>query len=66
MDLSNYHIELAAFFVKRAVGTVETADFSERDEVKKAASSFWTGRDMSMRVQRRKKLKHPFLFFRGR
>jgi hypothetical protein len=66
MDLSNYHIELAAFFVKRAVGTVETADFSERDEVKKAASSFWTGRDMSMRVQRRKKLRHPFLFFRGR
>ena len=65
MDLTNYHVEIAGFFVKRALGTVDTADFSERDKVMEAASSFWTGRDYSLRIRRKRKLTHPFLFFRG-
>lgn len=68
MDLTNYHVEIAAFYTKRALGTVETADFSERDEVKKAASSFWSGRENTLRLRRTRgsNLNHAFLFFRGR
>lgn len=51
-DLTNYHVELAAFHVKRALGTVGNADFSERDRVIERISKMWSGRENSMKINR--------------
>ena len=65
MDLTNYHVELASFYTKRSLGTVESADFSERENIMKELSSFWSGRENTLRIRRGGRISHPFLFFRG-
>lgn len=51
-DLSNYHVELAAFHVKRALGTVGQADFSERDRVIERITKLWSGRENTMKINK--------------
>jgi len=51
-DLSNYHVELASFHVKRALGTVGQADFSERDRVIERISKLWSGRENTMKINK--------------
>lgn len=66
-DLTNYHVELAAFHVKRALGTIDTADFQERDRVIERISKIWSGRENTMKINRTR--KYPLYswqsFFRG-
>lgn len=66
-DLTNYHVELAAFHVKRALGTVDTPDFQERDRVIERISKMWSGRENTMKINRTRRypLFHWSTFFRG-
>ena len=67
MDLSNYHVELASFHVKRALGTVDGADFSERDRIIDRVQKMWSGRENTMKIKRTRRGNMPnwTFFFRG-
>lgn len=67
MDLSNYHVELAAFHVKRALGTVDGADYSERDRIIDRIQKMWSGREYTMKIKRTRRGNLPnwTFFFRG-
>lgn len=66
-DLTNYHVEIAAFHVKRALGTVDTPDFQERDRVIERVSKLWSGRENTMKINRTRSfpLYSWQSFFRG-
>jgi hypothetical protein len=66
-DLTNYHVEIAAFHVKRALGTVDTPDFQERDRVIERISKLWAGRENTMKINRTRQfpLYSWQSFFRG-
>jgi hypothetical protein len=66
-DLTNYHIEIASFHVKRALGTVDTPDFQERDRVIERISKLWAGRENTMKINRTRQfpLYSWQSFFRG-
>lgn len=51
-DLTNYHVELAAFHTKRALGTVDVADFQERDRIIERISKLWAGRENVSKINR--------------
>ena len=67
MDLSNYHVELAAFHTKRALGTTDGADYSERDRVIDRIQKMWSGRDYTLKINRTRRGQLPNwqYFFRG-
>lgn len=67
VDLTNYHVELAAFHTKRALGTLDTADYQERDRVIERLSKLWSGREYTTKIQRTRKfpLYSWQSFFRG-
>jgi len=66
-DLTNYHVEIAAFHVKRALGTVDNPDFQERDRIIERVSKVWAGRENTMKINRTR--NYPLYswqsFFRG-
>lgn len=66
-DLTNYHVEIAGFHVKRALGTVDTPDFQERDRVIERISKIWSGRENTMKISRTRQfpLYSWQSFFRG-
>ena len=66
-DLTNYHVEIASFHVKRALGTVDTPDFQERDRVIERISKLWSGRENTMKINRTRSfpLYSWQSFFRG-
>lgn len=66
-DLTNYHVEIAGFHVKRALGTVDTPDFQERDRAIERISKIWSGRENTMKISRTRQfpLYSWQSFFRG-
>lgn len=66
-DLTNYHVEIAAFHVKRALGTVDNPDYQERDRIIERVSKLWAGREHLLKINRTR--KYPLYswqsFFRG-
>jgi hypothetical protein len=51
-DLTNFLVDIAGFYVKRKLGTVEQADFADRDEIIKAVKGMNFGRQQTKKIKR--------------
>lgn len=52
-DLTNFLIEIAGFYVKRALGTADQTDLIDRDAIYKAISGMQFGRQRTKKIQRK-------------
>lgn len=65
-DLTNFLVDIAGFYVKRKLGTVEQADFADRDEIYKAIRGMHFGRQKTKKIKRSNmEYVSPQWFFRG-
>jgi len=51
-DLTNYLVDIASFYIKRKLGTVESADFADREEIMKAIKGMQFGRQYTKKIKR--------------
>lgn len=66
-DMTNFLVDIAGFYVKRKLGTVDQADYVDRDAILKAISSMQFGRQTTKKIQRTKSTSNFSMqpFFRG-
>lgn len=66
-DMSNFLVDIAGFYTKRKLGTIEQADYIERESIFKAIASMQFGRQYTKKINRTRTTSNFSLqpFFRG-
>lgn len=66
-DMSNFLVDIAGFYTKRKLGTIEQADYLEREAMFKAIASMQFGRQYTKKINRTRTTSNFSLqpFFRG-